>query len=375
MLSTTDYDEISGVDQKIFKKIYAIGIGGAGGNMITDLMRMKVNHVECIAVNTDGIHLNEKCEAHKKLLIGYEITGGTGSGGKPNIGRIAAEKSIDKINGLLNSCKNGLIFITAGMGGGTGTGASPVIARIAKQKGAIVVAVVTMPFQMEGMRTIVAKQGIKELRKYADTVIVIDNEKLAEVAGTKTVKEAFAVASNLLGRMIKAIADAAFGKGLVNVDFADVKTVMKQGRVAMIGYGKGTGDNRVKKAIKDAVNNPLLEVDITTATAALIYVIGGEDITLDEIREAGNMIANEILPNAFIRWGVQIEGSKRNEVEIILILTGVKSSSLLSPLEEIETIDESVLNSPLYSIKSIDDRGRERERIDIKRIFDGVPEI
>ncbi len=331
-------------ETKTARKIFAIGVGGAGGNTITYLKTLNVKNVTLAIINTDKDHL-DKCLADYKVLIGRELTDGTGAGGNPSIGKMAAERSLNKIDSLLEECKYGLVFIAAGMGGGTGTGAAPVVARVAKQKGAIVVAVVTFPFKLEGPRIQVAKYGIRELRKYADTVIVIDNEKLSEVAGAETIEAAFGVASELLGKMIKAVSEAAFQKGLVNVDFADIKTVLKWGKVALIGHGVGKGENRIEEAVENALRNPLLDVDITEANAALIYIIAGRKVTLNEVKGAAETIANQILPGAYLRWGVQLDESKGDEVEVILILTGVKSESILTPLTEVESVeDESSSN-------------------------------
>ncbi|MEM2829709.1 MAG: cell division protein FtsZ, partial [Candidatus Jordarchaeales archaeon] len=234
-------------------KIAVIGTGGAGNNTVDRLMHLGVIGAECIAVNTDKQHL-DRVRAHKKLLIGRRITGGRGAGGFPHIGEAAAEESKEEIAELLRGID--LVFISAGMGGGTGTGSAPVIAEIAKKMGAIVVGVVTMPFKMEKGRIQKAVDGLKKLRYFADTVVVIDNNRLLSLVPNLPLDEAFSVADEILANMVKGITETISLPSLINLDYADVQSVLKNGGVAMVGIGEGEGENRVEKAVKSALDSP-----------------------------------------------------------------------------------------------------------------------
>ncbi|MBS7247482.1 MAG: cell division protein FtsZ [Candidatus Jordarchaeales archaeon] len=311
-------------------KIAVIGTGGAGNNTVDRLMHLGVIGAECIAVNTDKQHL-DRVRAHKKLLIGRRITGGRGAGGFPHIGEAAAEESKEEIAELLRGID--LVFISAGMGGGTGTGSAPVIAEIAKKMGAIVVGVVTMPFKMEKGRIQKAVDGLKKLRYFADTVVVIDNNRLLSLVPNLPLDEAFSVADEILANMVKGITETISLPSLINLDYADVQSVLKNGGVAMVGIGEGEGENRVEKAVKSALDSPLLDVDITGASGALIHVTGGPDMTLTEATRAGELITEKMVDDALVIWGARIDPSLIGTIRIILILTGVSSPQLLGPAE------------------------------------------
>src|SRR3989338_974641 len=276
-------------------KIMVVGAGGGGCNTVSRLTDMKIMGASTIAANTDARHL-VSTSAHKKILLGKTLTRGLGAGGYPDVGKKAAEESKNELKEALSGCD--LLFITCGLGGGTGTGSAPVIAQYAKDAGAIVIAAVTLPFQIEGARIIKAEEGLDKLRQVCDTVIVIENQKLVELAGNRPIKEAFGVADTLISTMIKGITETISQPSLVNLDYADVKAILKSGGVATIGYGESDGKNRAKECIARALNHPLLNVDYTGATGALIQVIGGEDLQLEEINTIGEAVAQDMNPNA-----------------------------------------------------------------------------
>ncbi len=268
-----------------------------------------------------------RSHAHKKILIGKQLTRGLGAGGYPDIGRKAAEESKNDIRQALDGCD--LLFLTAGLGGGTGTGSAPVVAKQAKEKGAIVIAVVTLPFKIEGARIVKAEEGLAKLREVCDTVIVIENQKLIELAGNKPLKEAFDLADNLIATMIKGITETISQPSLVNLDYADVRTIMRAGGVATIGVGESESENRARDAVQKALNNPLLDVEYAGATGALIQIIGGDDMRLDEINLIGESVAQHMDPDAMVMWGARIIPEYAGKIQVITIITGVKSPYIL----------------------------------------------
>lgn len=308
-------------------RIVAFGCGGGGSNTITRLTEMDIKGAVTVSANTDARHLTIS-KAHKKILIGKNLTRGLGAGGYPEVGEKAAEESKDQIRQVLEGCD--LLFITCGLGGGTGTGSAPVVAKYAKDLGSIVIATVTIPFKIEGARIHKAEDGLEKLRKYADTVIVIENQKLVELAGKKPLKEAFAVADNLIATMIKGISETISQPSLVNLDYADVRTIMKAGGVATIGVGDSSAtENRARDAIVKALSNPLLDVDYNGATGALIQVIGGEDLRLDEIDAIGSIVAQNMNPEALVMWGARVLPEFDGRLQVITVVTGVKSPFIL----------------------------------------------
>jgi cell division protein FtsZ len=308
-------------------RIVAFGCGGGGSNTITRLTDMDIHGATTVSVNTDARHLTIS-KAHKKILIGKNLTRGLGAGGYPEVGEKAAEESKEPIRQALEGCD--LLFVTCGLGGGTGTGAAPVVAKYAKDLGAIVIATVTIPFKIEGARIHKAEEGLEKLRKYADTVIVIENQKLVELAGKKPIKEAFAVADSLIATMIKGISETISQPSLVNLDYADVRTIMKAGGVATIGVGESTStENRARDAIVKALSNPLLDVDYNGASGALIQVIGGEDMRLDEIDTIGSIVSQNMNPEALVMWGARVLPEFEGKIQVITIVTGVKSPFIL----------------------------------------------
>jgi len=309
-------------------RIMVIGCGGGGSNTITRLTEMGIQGATTVAANTDARHL-QTSKAHKKILLGRELTRGLGAGGYPDVGKKAAEEARTDLKQTLSGCD--LLFVTCGLGGGTGTGAAPVIAQLAKEQGSIVIAAITLPLKIEGARINKAEDGLARLREVCDTVIVIENQKLLELAGNKPLKEAFGVADGLIATMIKGISEMISQPSLVNLDYADVKTIMRSGGVATIGIGESDSRERALEAVTRALSHPLLDVDYTGATGALIQVIGGEDMKLDEINIVGETVSRNMDPNALVMWGARIVPDFAGKIQVITIITGVKSPYIIGP--------------------------------------------
>lgn len=307
-------------------KIRVIGTGGAGSNMVNWLYKKGLRGAEILACNTDAQHL-KITEADKKLLIGRGVTRGLGCGGFPQKGSEAANESLGELKTLLKD--SDLVFVCAGMGGGTGTGSAPVIAQAARETNAIVIGVVTMPFDIERARVDKAEFGLQQLRKNSDTTIVIDNNRLVQIAGNLPVGQAFAVANELVASMIKGIVETIALPSLVNLDYADVRAIMKNGGVAAIGVGSSDTNNRVEETVKGALKNPLLDVDYTGATGALIHVWGGPDMTLEEISRVGELVTENLDPDANVIWGARVTDDMKGKMMVMTIVTGVSSPWLL----------------------------------------------
>ncbi len=312
-------------------RIVVIGCGGAGNNTVKRLMTIGVQGAECIAINTDKQHL-AVTTAHRKLLIGEKITRGLGAGGYPHVGQAAAEESTPQLSELLRDAD--LVFIAAGMGGGTGTGSAPIVAEIAKRNDAIVVGVVTMPFTLERTRIDKAKAGLARLQEFADTVVVIDNQKLMELVPDLPLEEAFGVADEVLAGMTKGITETITMPSLINLDYADVRTIICNGGVALVGLGEATGSDRAEDAIKNALNSPLLEVEWKGATGALIHITGGPDMSLAEANGVGEKISEKMSTDANVIWGARVDPRLTGSLRVMLILTGVKSPQLLPRSKE-----------------------------------------
>ena len=312
-------------------RILVIGCGGAGNNTVKRLMTIGVQGAECIAVNTDKQHL-AVTTAHRKLLIGERITRGLGAGGYPHVGQAAAEESAPQLTEILRDAD--LVFIAAGMGGGTGTGSAPVVAEIAKKNDAIVVGVVTMPFALEKTRIDKAQSGLARLQEYSDTCVVIDNQKLMELVPDLPIEEAFGVADEVLAGMVKGITETITMPSLINLDYADVRSIICNGGVALVGLGEATGENRAAQSIKNALNSPLLEVEWSGATGALIHITGGPDMSLSEANNVGELVSEKMSPDANVIWGARVEPRLTGVLRVMLILTGVKSPQLLARSSE-----------------------------------------
>ena len=312
--------------------IRVVGCGGAGTNTIVRCAEAGITGGELIAVNTDAQHLL-LADVPNKVLIGRHLTHGLGAGSLPQIGEEAAKESEQDIRSSIE--RSDMVFVACGLGGGTGTGAAPVVARIAKEVGALTIGVVTLPFSVEGLiRMDNAETGLKRLREICDTVIVIPNDKLLDIVPNLALNAAFKVADEVLMRSIKGITEMITMPGLVNLDFADLKTVMKRGGVAMIGLGEAEGENKAINAVVEALNSPLLEVDISEATGALVNVTGGEDMTISEAERVVEEIYSRVDPNARIIWGTTIDPELKKNIRAMLVITGVKSKQILGPTQK-----------------------------------------
>ncbi len=301
--------------------IKVIGVGGGGGNAVNRMIESGVRNVEFIAVNTDAQALMHNQASHK-LQIGEKLTRGLGAGARPNIGEEAAKESIEAIKKELNGAD--MVFITAGMGGGTGTGAAPIIANAAREVGALTVAVVTKPFIFEGrQRMNIAEEGIQKLKESVDTIITIPNNRLLQFVGQKaSFLDAFRVADDVLHKGVQGISDLIAVPGLINLDFADVKTIMENKGTAMMGIGQCSGDGRAVDAAKLAISSPMLEISIEGATDVLVSITGSADLTLFEINDAMEIIYNSVDPNANVIFGATIDDNLGDEVRITAIATG-----------------------------------------------------
>jgi len=305
-------------------KIKVIGVGGSGSNAVSRMMKYSLLGVELIAINTDTQDLI-KSKAHQKIIIGENITYGLGTGMKPNIAQKAAEESIDILKKTFQGTH--LAFIACGLGGGTGTGASPVIAEILKEMGVLTVAVVTMPFSFEGKRREdVAKKGLKELSEKVDALIVVSNDKLFKVITPEdNIDSAFWMCDEILRQAVQSISDTIIFSGLINIDFADVKTILKESGPSFFGIGLGKGENRAKEAVYSALKSPLVSVSSKKAKGVIFNISGGEDINLSEIDEIAKIIRGYVLPNAKIIFGVtQDKKLKKGEIKVTIVATGLQ---------------------------------------------------
>ncbi len=304
-----------------FARIKVIGVGGGGTNAVDRMIAAGVQGVEFIAVNTDAQHLN-RCLAPIRVRIGDKLTRGLGSGGNPEIGRKAAEESIEELREVVKGAD--MVFITAGMGGGTGTGASPVVARLAKEEGALTIGVVTRPFRFEGLRRAqVAEEGILALKGEVDTLIVIPNDRLLEITDRRvSLQDAFRLADDVLLQGVQGISELITVPGLINLDFADVRTIMSEGGAALMAVGEGSGDERARKAAEAAVSSRLLDLTIDGARGILFNITGGQDLALHEVYEAAEIIKAAAHPEANIIFGAVINPEMEDRVRITLVATG-----------------------------------------------------
>lgn len=324
-VSTID-EELEAILSRQKSKLKVIGCGGGGNNSINRMSEIGIQGTETIAINTDAQDLLYT-NADVKILIGKQLTQGLGAGSIPQVGEEAARESEAEIKQKIAG--SDMVFITCGLGGGTGTGSAPVVAEIAKKSGALTIAVVTLPFEMEGSRRFDnAMYGLEKLEKHVDTLIVVPNDKLLELAPDLPLHTAFKVADEILTNAVKGIAELVTKAGLVNLDFADIKTVMGKGGVSMIGIGESDSDNRAIQAVEKAINNPLLDVDISGATGALVNVCGGSDMTLEEARKVVETISKKLDEEARIIWGAQISEDLGGAMKVLLIVTGVKSPQI-----------------------------------------------
>jgi cell division protein FtsZ len=313
-------------DVESFARIRVVGVGGSGGNAVNYMVGAKVKGVEFIAINSDAQDLHHSL-AKKKINIGKNLTRGLGAGGNPDMGRRAAEETREEIANAIKG--SDMIFITGGMGGGTGTGAAPVVAKIARETGALTVGVVTKPFLFEGQeRMRLALQGIEELKKEVDALITIPNDRLLAIVDRETsVKSAFEQCDNVLKQAVEGISDLITMPGIINVDFADIRSVMENAGSALMGLGLSTGEKRAEEAARAAINSPLLEVSITGAKGVLFAIAGGDDLGMLEIQDAARIITESIDPHAKVIFGaIKDEKLKKNEVRVTVIATGFPES-------------------------------------------------
>ena len=327
---TVDRSGKSSVDDELKKLLEAkrasikiVGAGGAGNNTITRLTQVGVVGAEAVAVNTDAQDLLYT-DADVKVLIGKALTGGLGAGADPKIGEEAAKESKAELKKVLDG--SDMVFVTCGLGGGTGTGSAPVVAEISKKAGALTVGVVTIPFTMEGkQRTQNAQVGLEKMQENVDTLIVIPNDRLLDIVPDVSITTAFKIADEVLVNAVKGITELITRLGLVNLDFADVRAVMRDGGMAMIGMGDSDGENRAIEAVERALNNPMLDVEIDGAKGALINISGGTDITTKECRDIVEAVASRLSPDAKIIWGAQIVKELGETVRVLIVVTGVSS--------------------------------------------------
>ncbi|MHA1594679.1 MAG: cell division protein FtsZ [Candidatus Baldrarchaeia archaeon] len=325
-------EELEKILRSMRSRILVAGVGGAGNNTVTRLKELGIDGVETLAINTDVQDLLS-AKADRKLLIGKEITGGLGAGNDPSIGEAAALEDFDRIKELVSA---DLVFITCGLGGGTGTGASPIVARAAKDQGALTVAVCTLPFKVEGKKRLLnAMSGLKKLVKICDTVIAIPNDRLLSINPDLTISQAFLLADEILISAVKGITELVTKPGLVNVDFADVRTILEDAGLSLISVGESEGENRSTEAVEKVIYNPLLDVDISGARGALINITGGPDLTLKDVQIIIERISSMIDPEAEIKWGAIIEPSLERFVRITLIASGIDSSYMVKLLEHL----------------------------------------
>ncbi len=344
--------EIKDIDRELAEllkqqtaKIKVIGVGGGGNNSLSRMKEIGIKGGELIAVNTDAQDLLY-ANADQKILIGKELTQGLGAGSKPKIGQEAAKESESEIKKKISG--SDMVFITCGMGGGTGTGAAPEIAKMAKKQGALTIGVVTLPFTIEGRKRIEnAMEGLEKMESCVDTLIVIPNDKLLELAPDLPLQTAFKISDEILTNAVKGTTELVTTSGLVNLDFADIKTVMVNGGVSLIGMGESDTENRAIDAVEKAIENPLLDVDISNATGALVNIVGGQDMSLDECKSIIETIGNKLQPDAKLIWGAQIAADMDKSIRVLLIATGVKSSQILGHGESIESIKHKEIEDEL----------------------------
>jgi cell division protein FtsZ len=306
--------------------IKIVGCGGGGSNTVNRLVESGILGADLYALNTDAQHLLTIHSPHK-ILIGRRSTKGLGAGALPQIGEEAAREAEDEIRAALTGAD--IVFVTCGLGGGTGTGSAPVVAAMAKEMGALAIAICTSPFRAEGsIRMENAQYGLEKLRAVADTVIVIPNDKLIELVPRLSINAAFKVADEVLMRSIKGITEVVTKPGLVNLDFNDIKTIMRGGGVAMIGLGESDSEDRAIEAVNEAIDSPLIDVDITDATGALINVTGGPDMSISEAEQVAEVVQSRINSNARIIWGAAVDPELEGRMRVMVVITGVKSNQM-----------------------------------------------
>ena len=309
-------------------RIAIIGCGGAGNNTVNRLYNIGVDGADTIAINTDKQHL-QMIEADTKILVGKSLTQGLGAGGDPSMGERATEMAQGTIKEVLGDAD--LVFVTAGMGGGTGTGAAPVVSKIAKEQGAIVVGMVSTPFNVERARTVKAEEGLEKLRGEADSIIVLDNNRLLDYVPNLPIGKAFSVMDQIIAETVKGISETITQPSLINLDYADMTSIMGQGGVAVMLVGETQDKNKTEEVVKDAMNHPLLDVDYRGASGGLVHITGGPDLTLKEAEGIAQNITERLEANANVIWGARIQDEYKGKVRVMAIMTGVQSAQILGP--------------------------------------------
>jgi cell division protein FtsZ len=333
VLPSQNNEDLDQILAELKTEITVIGCGGGGSNTISRMMEEGIHGAKLIAINTDAQHLI-RTQADQRILVGRQRTRGLGAGSIPQIGEEAALENEQEIRAVVSG--SDMVFITVGLGGGTGTGVAPVVAKAAREEGALTIAIVTLPFSAEGaIRMENAEAGLERLRDVADTVIVVPNDRLLEVVPKLPLYAAFKVADEVLMRAVKGITELITMPGLVNLDFADVRTVMERGGVAMIGMGESDSEDKAADSVKKAIRSPLLDVDISGATAALVNVVGGPDMTMEEAEGVVQEVYNRVDQNARIIWGAQIDPAMQNKMRTLLVVTGVRSPQIYGRNEKL----------------------------------------
>lgn len=318
--------EIEEILKKHLAKIKVIGVGGAGNNTINRLAQIGVHGTELVAINTDAADLL-KVKADRKVLIGRKLTNGLGAGADPRIGEQAAKEDEDMIKRVVSGAD--LVFVTCGLGGGTGTGAAPVVSQIIKESGVLCVGIVTLPFSAEGfVRMNNAKSGLERMRKSIDTLVILPNDRLMQFIPDVPINKAFTICDEILMNAVKGMTELITKPGLINVDFADVKTIMRDGGLGVIGIGESNSEERQVDAVNKAVKNPLLAVEITNAKNALVNVTGGEDLTLHQAHDVVKMVSEQLDPEAKVIWGAHIDPKLKDVLRVMIVVTGVESEEI-----------------------------------------------
>ncbi|MFW6458771.1 MAG: cell division protein FtsZ [Halodesulfurarchaeum sp.] len=330
-------------------RIVIVGAGGAGNNTVNRLYNIGVDGADTVAINTDKQHL-KMVEADTKVLVGKSLTNGLGAGGDPKMGERATEMAQGTIKEVLGDAD--LVFVTAGMGGGTGTGSAPVVSQIAKEQGAIVVGMVSTPFNVERARTVKAEEGLERLRAEADSIIVLDNNRLLDYVPNLPIGKAFSVMDQIIAETVKGISETITQPSLINLDYADMTAIMNQGGVAVMLVGETQDKNKTEEVVKDAMNHPLLDVDYRGASGGLVHITGGPDLTLKEAEGIADNITERLDAAANVIWGARIQENYKGKVRVMAIMTGVQSAQVLGPstkqqaersrqqIENPDTVDE-----------------------------------
>jgi cell division protein FtsZ len=327
-------------------RIVIVGAGGAGNNTVNRLYNIGVDGAETIAINTDKQHL-KMVEADTKILVGKSLTNGLGAGGDPSMGERATEMAQGTIKEVLGDAD--LVFVTAGMGGGTGTGAAPIISKIAKEQGAIVVGMVSTPFNVERARTVKAEEGLERLREEADSIIVLDNNRLLDYVPNLPIGKAFSVMDQIIAETVKGISETITQPSLINLDYADMTSIMNQGGVAVMLVGETQDKNKTEEVVKDAMNHPLLDVDYRGAGGGLVHITGGPDLTLKEAEGIAQNITDRLEASANVIWGARIQEAYKGKVRVMAIMTGVQSAQVLGPTTQKQA------NKSRQAIEGVDD--------------------